>query len=89
MHDAKFVIFVGMQHGVIVAGEPNGVPLKLKLMPQFLNQLNYSSHAVGKWHLGMHRKEYTPTNRGFKTHCGYWGGKEDYFDHSNLAKVFS
>ena len=72
-----------MQRYVLVAGEPRGVPLKYRFMPQmFANNLGYKPHAVGKWHLGYHRKTYLPTNRGFLSHFGYWNGMEDYFDHS-------
>ena len=42
-----------------------------------------------KWHLGNHKYQYTPTFRGFQSHMGYWGGKEDYFDHTNHCKVTS
>ena len=37
---------------------------------------------VGKWHLGSHRAIYTPTQRGFESHIGYWTGHEDYYDHT-------
>ena len=72
-----------MQHGVIHADAPYGLPLSLKLLPQYLNDLDFVSHSVGKWHLGHHAQEYTPTFRGFKSFTGYWTGKEDYYDHSN------
>ena len=72
-----------MQRYVIIAGEPHGVPLKFKLMPQmFADNLGYKTHAVGKWHLGYHRKAYLPTSRGFLSHFGYWNGMQDYYDHS-------
>ena len=59
-----------------------GLPLKFKIMPEYFNDLGYKSVAVGKWHLGSYRKEFTPTFRGFQSHVGYWTGHEDYYDHS-------
>ena len=71
-----------MQSGVLVGAAPYALPLKFKLAPEYLNDLGYDSHMVGKWHLGSHRDAYTPTQRGFKTHVGYWTGHEDYYDHT-------
>ena len=73
----------GLQHGVIHAAAPYALPLKFKLLPEFLvSGFNYSCQMVGKWHLGSHRTIYTPTNRGFESHTGYWTGHEDYYDHT-------
>nr|CAD7393265.1 unnamed protein product [Timema cristinae] len=83
----KYPTHTGMQHLVILAPEPWGLPLSEKLMPEFLKEAGYSTHAVGKWHLGFFRKEYTPTYRGFDTHYGYWNGYQDYYDHSMLATL--
>ena len=45
--------FAGLQHGVILAAEPHALPLKFRLLPEYLNSgFNFSSHIVGKWHLG-------------------------------------
>ncbi|TRY63695.1 hypothetical protein TCAL_00390 [Tigriopus californicus] len=78
--------FAGLQHGVIKTGEPKGIPLRHKILPQFLQALSYRTHMVGKWHLGHHRSTYLPLQRGFESHLGYWTGKEAYFDHTNMNK---
>ena len=57
--------------------------VQAKLLPQYLTSLGFSSHIVGKWHLGHHTQAHTPTFRGFESHTGYWLGKEDYYDHSD------
>ena len=61
--------------------------LQVKLLPQYLADLGYESHMIGKWHLGHHRQEYTPTHRGFNSHFGFWTGKEDYFSHVSAEEV--
>jgi arylsulfatase B len=52
------------------------------LLPQYLkNCCNYSTHIVGKWHLGHGSVAALPLSRGFDTHLGYWFGVEDHFRH--------
>ena len=47
----------------------------------------YSTHLVGKWHLGFYKWPYVPTKRGFDTAYGFWDGAEDHFDHSRDGVV--
>nr|ATE50179.1 arylsulfatase 4 [Psylliodes chrysocephala] len=77
----KYPIHTGMQHLVVLEPEPWGLPLNETLMPQLLKQNGYATHAIGKWHLGFFKKEYTPTFRGFDTHYGHWQGFHDYYTH--------
>eukprot|EP01083_Nonionella_stella_P222335 793542_1 len=60
-----------------------GLPLYFELLPKALKRkLNYSTHAIGKWHLGYYEIEYTPTYRGFETFFGFYGGSENFYNHS-------
>ncbi|GIY38239.1 arylsulfatase B, partial [Caerostris extrusa] len=38
------------------------------------------------WHLGNHKKEYTPIQRGFDSFFGYYNGLIDYYDYTFLVK---
>ncbi|XP_067036549.1 arylsulfatase B-like [Acropora muricata] len=80
----KLPIHLGLQHFVIFAAQPYGLPLKEVTIAQHLQKLGYKTHAVGKWHLGYFTKEYTPLYRGFDSFFGFLGAKEDYYDHSSF-----
>ncbi|KAF4531681.1 hypothetical protein B566_EDAN011840 [Ephemera danica] len=79
----------GMQHHAISVNEPWGLGLEHKLMPEYLKDERYATHIVGKWHLGLFHKEYTPTFRGFDSHFGYWGTHQDYMSHILTEDVSS
>ena len=76
-----------MFHHTIPAGSPYGLPLHHTILPQYLSHLNYTSHHIGKWHMGCHEATYTPTHRGFSSHTGYWEGMQDYYDHTIHSRV--
>ncbi|KAG6438568.1 hypothetical protein O3G_MSEX000065 [Manduca sexta] len=80
----KYPIHTGMQHGVIYGAEPRGLPLTEKILPQYLKDLGYKTHLIGKWHLGSYKREYLPLNRGFDSHVGFWTGRIDMYDHTSM-----
>jgi len=67
----RYPIRTGMQRGVVLPPAPWGVPLDEVFIPQLLNEDHgYSTHLVGKWHLGYYQPGYTAVQRGFQTHYG-------------------
>lgn len=46
-----------------------------------LSDLGYTTHMIGKWHLGHQNRSVIPLGRGFHTHLGYWSGFVGYFDY--------
>ena len=43
----------------------------------------YSSHLIGKWHLGHYTSASTPTHRGFDSFFGFYNYGHDHFDHTH------
>uniref|UniRef100_A0A7M5V5R4 Sulfatase N-terminal domain-containing protein n=1 Tax=Clytia hemisphaerica TaxID=252671 RepID=A0A7M5V5R4_9CNID len=84
----RYPIHTGMQESTVFASDTWGVGLNETFLPEILKEQGYSTHAVGKWHVGMFAKEYTPTYRGFDSFYGYYLGKADYWDHSNNEKYW-
>ncbi|XP_065297104.1 arylsulfatase B-like isoform X2 [Dermacentor albipictus] len=76
-----YPIHTGTQHSSFRSADPAGLDPDLKLLPEYLKDLGYSTHMVGKWHLGFSKEEYTPTSRGFDTFYGVYNGEVDYWTH--------
>jgi len=78
----KYPIHNGLHNGVIQPLIPYGLDTSLTLLPEELRRANYSTHIVGKWHLGFCNKKFWPTNRGFDHHYGFMNGGQSYFTHT-------
>ena len=73
-------MFLSLSH--LPHNNNHSLNLSYSLLPEYLKGCcNYSTHAVGKWHLGQNVLKSLPTGRGFDTYLGYWCGAEDYLTH--------
>eukprot|EP00656_Telonema_subtile_P057873 TRINITY_DN9628_c0_g1_i2.p1 TRINITY_DN9628_c0_g1~~TRINITY_DN9628_c0_g1_i2.p1 ORF type:complete len:484 (-),score=81.37 TRINITY_DN9628_c0_g1_i2:172-1623(-) len=77
----RHVIHTGI-YSPFLQASPLRLNLTYTLLPEYLKRCcNYSTHMVGKWHLGQNVLGSLPTGRGFDTYYGYWSGAEEYYTH--------
>ena len=77
---------VGLQHEIIWATQPNALPTDSPTIADKLQEAGYATHLVGKWHLGFHKKEFLPNNRGFHSFYGFLTGSENHYTHERCYK---
>ena len=64
-----------------------GTNINMTMLPAKLKQAGYSTHMVGKWHLGFYDPAYLPVNRGFDTSSGFLGGGENHMTEKVTCAV--
>lgn len=69
----------GIRTNFVSLTEIDGLNLGFTFLPQRLKEAGYSTHFIGKWHLGFADNRFTPNHRGFDTSYGFFGGWEYHF----------
>ncbi|XP_049518955.1 arylsulfatase B [Dermacentor silvarum] len=77
-----YAIRTGLQGFAIHVADPWGLPSNVRLLPEYLRDIGYETHLIGKWSIGYYKTSLTPTCRGFDSFYGYYNGEEDYYTHS-------
>lgn len=72
---------IGMQGDGIRGGEPRGLPLHIKILPEYLRGLGYTTKLIGKWHMGYHTPQHTPLHRGFDSFLGFYNSHITYYGY--------
>ena len=75
----RYPLSMGMQYGMIMANAEWGMPLDEITLAEVLKENSYSTHMLGKWHLGYFSPLFLPTSRGFDSWTGYSNGETYYW----------
>ena len=59
-----------------------GIPRKMTVISAKMKEAGYTTHQVGKWHVGFATPDHTPKGRGFDTSFGYFNAANDYFNET-------
>ena len=79
----RHVIHTGVYQALVSDRRPfQYLDTTFKLLPEYLKLANYSTHLVGKWHLGYSCEKCVPLARGFDTFTGFYSAAEGYTSHS-------
>ncbi|MEI6263570.1 MAG: sulfatase-like hydrolase/transferase [Sphingobacteriia bacterium] len=59
-----------------------GLSAETPSLPNLIKKAGYTTHLIGKWHLGFIPK-FSPRANGFDSFFGYHGGGVDYISHTD------
>ncbi|XP_053389731.1 arylsulfatase J-like, partial [Mercenaria mercenaria] len=76
----RYQIYTGL-NWVLRPATPSGLSLDNPTIAEKLRNSGYTTHMVGKWHVGFSKPEYLPTKRGFDSFFGFLTGHSDYYTH--------
>jgi len=80
---------LGLSNFVFSPNFPAALTRQVSTISDEFKANGYSTHFIGKWHLGFMSWEYTPMYRGFDSFNGFYGGYSYYFEHTMLAPCTS
>ena len=80
---------MSLQRGAIGDFRPMGLPTLLSTLPEMLQKAGYSTHLVGKWHLGYCHLDYTPLRRGFDTFYGMMSQQSDHYTRKQAVNKYT
>ncbi|WP_299312153.1 sulfatase-like hydrolase/transferase [uncultured Aquimarina sp.] len=68
--------------------DTNGISTNEKFFSKVLQENNYNTAAIGKWHLGV-SDNFIPNTRGFDYFFGMLGGGHQYFESDYEAQYYN
>ena len=75
----RYPLTIGMQYGMVGSVSEWGMPLDEITIGEVLKENGYTTHMLGKWHLGYFSPLFLPTARGFDSWIGYANGENYYW----------